>query len=70
MYSEALKRDFIEGVDCQTLNKKVDQVSGAKYLDDYFLTPFFAKVCSNKYNYYLMIINPLFAIFVLSCDGA
>lgn len=35
---EALKRDFIEDDDFKLINRKVDQPSGAKYVDDYFLT--------------------------------
>lgn len=35
---EALKRDFIENVDFKLVNRKVEQVSGAKYVDMYFLT--------------------------------
>ena len=35
---EALKRDFIEHEDYKLINRKVRQVSGAKYVDDYFLT--------------------------------
>lgn len=35
---EALKRDFIEGDDFKLINRKVEQPSGAKYVDDYLLT--------------------------------
>lgn len=35
---EALKRDFIENEDYKLINRKVEQVSGAKYVDDYFLS--------------------------------
>lgn len=35
---EALKRDFIENDDYKLINRKVEQVSGAKYVDDYFLS--------------------------------
>lgn len=35
---EALRRDFIENVDFKLINRKVEQVSGAKYVDMYFLT--------------------------------
>lgn len=35
---EALKRDFIEEDDYKLVNRKVEQVSGTKYIDDYYLT--------------------------------
>lgn len=35
---EALKRDFIENEDYKLVNRKVEQVSGAKHVDDYFLS--------------------------------
>ncbi|WP_065218079.1 MULTISPECIES: hypothetical protein [Butyricimonas] len=35
---EALKRDFIENVDFKLINRKVEQVSGAKYVDMYYLS--------------------------------
>lgn len=35
---EALKRDFIENEDYKLVNRKVEQVSGAKRVDDYFLS--------------------------------
>lgn len=35
---EALKRDFIENVDFKLINQKVEQVSGAKYVDMYYLS--------------------------------
>lgn len=35
---KALVRDFIENEDYKLLHRKVEQVSGAKYVDDYYLT--------------------------------
>lgn len=35
---KALVRDFIENEDYHLLHRKVEQVSGAKYVDDYYLT--------------------------------
>ena len=35
---EALKRDFIENEDYKLINRKVEQVSGAKHVYDYFIS--------------------------------
>lgn len=35
---KALKENFIEGVDYELLRQKVEQVSGAKWVDTYFIT--------------------------------
>lgn len=35
---KALVRDFVENEDYKLLRRKVEQVSGAKYIDDYYLT--------------------------------
>ena len=35
---KALVRDFIENEDYKLVRRKAEQVSGAKYVDDYYLT--------------------------------
>ena len=35
---KALVRDFIENEDYKLIRRKAEQVSGAKYVDDYYLT--------------------------------